>query len=86
MTTGPLVNSLLVVGIVAAVATVAALAFARLVWWAATALAWLLLPVTRYRRERESARRARSIAAIRAERDEVRRAWAAERAARKEEA
>ena len=52
----------------------------------ARGFARVLAPVVRAQRERDARRRARLRAAIRAERAEVRSAWAAEKAAREEEA
>ena len=79
MVTGPIVNTLLLLAVITA--AVAAAAFAFLL--GARVIAWLLVPVYRpvvqRRRAREAAQQARSIAAIRAAREETKRAWASRR-------
>ena len=59
MTTGPLVNTLLVVGVVSGVATLAAFVLARFALWVARLLAPVFAPVRRAREQRDARERAR---------------------------
>jgi len=82
MVTGAVVNTLLLLAFITAV--LAAAAYALLL--GVRAIVWLLVPVyrpiVRRRRAREAARRERSIAAIRAARESVKREWARRKAHR----
>ena len=80
--TGPILNTLLVVVPVVTAFAVIATAIVMVAWLACWLGALAFAPVTRRRRERENLRRERSMAAIRAEREERKREWAREKASR----